>query len=518
VGRKKECTPAHGTIHFLIKQNIDVNLSDNVCTCNNQALFRWEYAPGRLAGLKLISLIMFDPSTYISRRTELVRNLPRGLVLLSGNDDVPMNYKANTYPFRQDSSFLYFFGLDQQGLAGLIDIDENQVTLFGDDPSLDDIIWTGPRPAIHSLGDKAGVDRCHPFSRLDKILEKAAGSGRKIHYLPPYRTEKILRIEKWLDIHHSRVVHQASPELVRSVIALRSVKTHGEIAEIEKAVDIAHEMHTTAMKMAIPGIYEREIAGRIEGISLAYGNPVSFPVILSVNGQTLHNHYHGNILRKGDILVTDAGSETDLHYASDITRSVPVGGKFLPRQKEIYEIVLAAVNEAAGSIKPGVPYRDIHMKSALVMARGLMDIGLMKGDAGEAVQNGAHALFFPHGLGHMMGLDAHDMEDLGEDYVGYDNEFTRSDQFGLAFLRLGRRLQQGFVVTVEPGIYFIPALIDKWRSEKKFARFINYSKLESYKDFGGIRIEDDLLVTSTGSRILGRPIPKTVSEIEETMK
>jgi Xaa-Pro aminopeptidase len=277
-------------------------------------------------------------------------------------------------------------------------------------------------------------------------------------------------------------------------------------------------MHTTAMKMAMPGVFEREIAGRIEGISLSHGNPVSFPVILSKNGQTLHNHYHGNKLQKGDIMVTDAGSETDMHYASDITRSVPVGGKFLTAQKEIYSIVLAALEEAVGLIRPGITYREVHLKSARVIATGLKVAGLMKGDIDEAVQNGAHALFFPHGLGHMMGLDVHDMEDLGEDYVGYDDEIRRSDQFGLAFLRLGRRLQEGFVITVEPGIYFIPALIDKWKSEKKFTQFINYDKLEPLRNFGGIRIEDDLLVTSDGSRILGKPIPKTITEIENLMQ
>ncbi|MFP4366324.1 MAG: M24B family metallopeptidase, partial [Bacteroidales bacterium] len=268
----------------------------------------------------------------------------------------------------------------------------------------------------------------------------------------------------------------------------------------------------------MPGTYEREIAGRIEGISLSHGNPVSYPVILTINGQILHNHYHGNMLSKGNIMVTDAGSETDMRYASDITRSVPVGGKFLPEQKDIYNIVLKSLQESVKSIKPGVPFKDIHLKAATIIAGGLKDLGLMKGDIREAVDNGAHALFFPHGLGHMLGLDVHDMEDLGEDNVGYDEEIIRSGQFGLAFLRLGRRLQKNFVVTVEPGIYFIPALIDKWKSDNMFREFINYDKLEAYRDFGGIRIEDDVLVTSNGSRVLGTPIAQTITEIEEIMK
>lgn len=461
---------------------------------------------------------MFKSSTYQTRRNELVKNTDSGLILMPGNEDAPMNYRSNTYHFRQDSSFLYFFGCDRQGLTGLIDVDEDKSLLFGDDDDLDDIIWMGKRTSIHSLGEQAGVDECLPLVELEKVLKNALNKGRQIHYLPPYRKEKLLRIAKWLGTDHSAVIEQASNELIRNVVRLRSVKSPEEVAEIEKAVDIAHEMHTVAMKMAMPGTYEREIVGRIEGISLSHGNPVSYPVILTINGHILHNHYHGNMLSKGNIMVTDAGSETDMRYASDITRSVPVGGKFLPEQKDIYNIVLKSLKESVKSIKPGVLFKDIHLNAATIIAGGLKDLGLMKGDIREAVENGAHALFFPHGLGHMLGLDVHDMEDLGEDHVGYDEETIRSGQFGLAFLRLGRRLQKNFVVTVEPGIYFIPALIDKWKSDNLFREFIDYNKLEAYRDFGGIRIEDDVLVTSNGSRVLGTPIAQTITEIEETMK
>lgn len=461
---------------------------------------------------------MFKASVYSTRRNALVNNMTSGLILMPGNEDSPMNYRANTYHFRQDSSFLYFFGHDRPGLTGLVDIDENRHMLFGDDDELEDIIWMGNRPSIASLGAMTGIDEVHPLRELGIKLSKAIAGGRKVHYLPPYRTEKLLRIENWLGIHHSRVPGQASVELIKEVVMLRSVKSPEEIAETEKAVNIAREMHITAMKLARPGVYEREIAGKLEGISLAHGNPVSFPIILSINGQILHNHYHGNKLTAGRIMVTDAGSETGMHYASDITRSVPVGGKFAPEQKDIYNIVLKALEEAILSVGPGVPYRDIHIKAASVIARGLKELGIMKGDINEAVSSGAHALFFPHGLGHMLGLDVHDMEDLGEDYVGYDEDITRSDQFGLAYLRLGRRLQENFVLTVEPGIYFIPALIDKWESENLFTEFIDYNKLDSYRDFGGIRIEDDVMVTATGSRVLGRPVPRTVKEIEETMQ
>ncbi len=461
---------------------------------------------------------MFDPSVYSRRRNELVKNMSAGLILMPGNEDTPMNYLSNTYPFRQDSSFLYFFGPDRQGLTGIIDVDQNRHILLGDDDDLNDIIWMGSRTSIRSLGEKSGVNEIHSRSEIEKILKQAMGKGRKIHYLPPYRSEKVLRIEKWLETHHSRVVEQASPELIRNVVKLRSVKSPEEIAEIEQAVDIAYEMHTAAMKMAHPGIFEREISGHIEGISLSHGNPVPFPVILTTNGEILHNHYHGKELAKGKIMITDAGSETYMHYASDISRSVPVGGKFRPEQKDIYKIVLKTLQESVKSIKPGIPYRDIHLQAATVIANGLKELGLMKGDIDQAVSEGAHALFFPHGLGHMIGLDAHDMEDLGENYVGYDDEIIRSDQFGLAFLRLGRRLHKNFALTVEPGIYFIPALIDKWNSENLFTNFINYNKVEMYRDFGGIRIEDDVIVTDGGCRVLGTPIPQTISEIEETMQ
>jgi Xaa-Pro aminopeptidase len=460
---------------------------------------------------------MFEANVYLKRREKIRESISSGLALFLGNLDSPMNYPANTYHFRQDSSFLYFFGLNSSGLAGIIDIDENKDSLFGDDVSIDDIIWMGPQPSLKERGARAGVSDCRPLSDLETVLRKAIKAGRNIHFLPPYRAEKIIRMESLLGIPVSQVKSNASEELIKAVVKLREIKDAHEISEIEKAVDIAWEMHTTAMKMAHPGIYEREIAGRIEGISLSHGGPVSFPVILSINGQTLHNHYHGNMLTEGRMMVCDAGAETEMCYASDLTRTVPVGGRFSSRQKDVYEIVLNANLKAIAAMKPGIFFRDIHLLAARTIASGLKDLGLMKGDTDKAVSEGAHALFFPHGLGHMMGLDVHDMEDLGENYVGYNEEIQRSKQFGLAFLRMGKRLQEGFVMTVEPGIYFIPALIDTWKNEKKFEEFINYELLESYKDFGGIRIEDDVLVTSKGYKVLGKPVPKTVQEIESLM-
>jgi Xaa-Pro aminopeptidase len=333
----------------------------------------------------------------------------------------------------------------------------------------------------------------------------------------PYRGEVLVWLESLLGVHHSQVKNFISEELILGIVSMRSVKEEAEIKEIERAIDIAYIMHTTGMIMAKQGIVEQQIAGAIEGIAISYGGPVSFPVILSVDGQTLHNHYHGNIMKEGRMLVIDAGCESALHYASDITRTVPVGGKFNQRQKEIYEVVLKANTETIKAIKPGIYYKEIHLLAAKTIAAGLKDLGLMKGDVDEAVASGAHALFFPHGLGHMLGLDVHDMEGLGENFVGYDSTVSRSNQFGLAFLRLARKLEPGFVLTDEPGCYFIPALIDQWRKEGKFTQFINYDKVETYKDFGGIRIEDDILVTADGYRVLGKPIPKTVAEVEKIM-
>lgn len=461
---------------------------------------------------------MFDAQIYSNRRQALKKMIPSGILLLPGNIEAPYNYPANTYHFRQDSDFLYFFGLNLPGLFGYIDIDSGTDHIFGNDFDLDDIIWMGPQPALADLALKSSVNNTGNLQMLQKFISTAISKGQKIHTLPQYRAENVIRLANLLNVNHQAVSDYTSELFIKAVVQLRSIKDKYEIAEIEKALDTAYLMHTTSMKMAMPGVIEQEIAGRIEGIALSGGGPVSFPVILSVNGETLHNHNHHNILQTGRLMVTDAGCETSMNYCSDITRTVPVGGKFNQQQQEIYEIVLQANMEVIKHSKPGVFYKDIHLLAAKAIAGGLKNIGLMKGDIDSAVEQGAHAMFFPHGLGHMMGLDVHDMEGLGENYVGYDNEIQRSKQFGLAFLRLGRRLQEGFVVTDEPGIYFIPALIDQWKSENKFVDFINYNKLEQYKGFGGIRIEDDLLITKDGCRVLGKPIPKSVKEIEDTMK
>ncbi|MCX6252143.1 MAG: aminopeptidase P family protein [Bacteroidetes bacterium] len=460
---------------------------------------------------------MFPAKTYIDRRENLRQEIPSGLVLFFGNEDVPFNYPANTYSFRQDSSFLYFFGLDQPTLAAVMDIDNHTDYLFGNDVDIDDIIWMGKQPTMKERSLQVGVHHSLSLKDLIEMIGKAKKEGRKIHYLPPYRGETILWMEDLLGIHHSEIKKNASESLIKAVIKLRMSKDELEIREISRMVDVACMMHIAGMKMAKPGIIEREIAGVVEGIALSNAGPVSFPVILSINGQTLHNHYHGNVLTEERMLVIDAGCESDLHYASDITRTVPVGGKFSQRQKEIYEIVWNANMAAIQAVKPGVAFRDIHLLAAKVITQGLKQAGFIMGDVDEAVNLGVHTLFFPHGLGHPLGLDVHDLEGMGENFVGYDDETKRSKEFGLAFLRFGRRLQKNFVMTIEPGIYFIPELIDIWKAENKFAGFLNYGKIEQYKDFGGIRIEDDILVTESGFRVLGKPIPKTVEEIEKVM-
>jgi len=460
---------------------------------------------------------MFPSSIYRDRRNHLRKEVHSGLILLPGNQEVSFNYPANTYSFRQDSNFLYFFGLDQPDVAGIMDLDSGEDILFGNDVEIGDIIWMGKQPTMAERGHQVGVDVTRPFSQLGETIAKALATGRTIHYLPAYRGETLIQLSGLLNMPIAEIPRHVSESLIKGVVKLRMKKDQLEIQEIENMVDVAWLMHTTAMKMARPGTIEREIAGTIEGIALANACGVSFPVILTINGQTLHNHYHGNMLLPDRMLVVDAGCESEFHYASDITRTVPVGGEFSRRQRDIYDIVLAANMAAIAAVKPGVPFRDIHLLAAREITNGLIGLGLMKGNPEEAVSQGAHTMFFPHGLGHPLGLDVHDLEGMGENYVGYNDEIKRSKEFGLGFLRFGRKLEEQFVMTIEPGIYFIPELIDLWRAEGKHRDFINYDLVESYKDFGGIRIEDDILVIRDGVKVLGKPIPKTVEEIETLM-
>jgi len=461
---------------------------------------------------------MFNKEIYLRRRTQLRENMQNGVVIFLSNNESSMNYPNNTYRYRQDSTFNYFFGLQMPGLAAVVDLEEEKDILFGDDFTIDDIIWMGNQPAVSELGEKCGISQVQPFADFSAYVKQAMNAGRKIHFLPPYRTDNKVFLHQLLGIALDDVKANASVELIKAVVALRAVKQPEEIAEIEKACNLGVKMHTAAMKNCKAGKIERELAGIVEGTALSEGNGVSFPVILSQNGETLHNHNHEQMLENGRLLLIDAGAEFPSGYSSDYTRTIPVSGKFTDKQREIYEIVLQANTESIAMAKPNIRYFDVHLHATTVIAEGLTKLGLMKGNPIEAAKAGAHALFMPHGLGHMLGLDVHDMEDLGENHVGYDEHTQRSTIFGHGSLRCGRELKQGFVLTVEPGIYFIPQLIDIWEKEGKFTEYINYGRVREYIGFGGIRIEDDILITENGCRVLGNPLPKTVQEIEEIMK
>ncbi len=461
---------------------------------------------------------MFSKETYIQRRNRLHKDLGSGIVLVLGNQEVGMNYTANTYPFRQDSNFLYFFALDQPGLAGIMDLDENEDIIFGDELTMEDIVWTGPQPTIAERAAQAGVAKVLPYGELRVFIKKAVEKGRPVHFTPPYRHDNMMFLSEMLDIPWASLKEKSSVPLIKAIVAQRSHKSAEEVAEMEKAVNISGAMHVAVMKAAAPGKKESELAGIAQGIATALGNGVAYGIILSVHGQILHNHHHGNTLRSGQLLLGDHGAASSMHYAGDLTRTCPVDKQFTARQRDIYQIVLDAEVNAIASLKPGPIYQEVHLAAARQMAEGLKALGLMKGDLDEAVAQGAHALFFPHGLGHMIGLDVHDMEDLGEQYVGYSDTVQRSTQFGTAYLRLGRALEPGFVLTVEPGIYFIPELIDQWQAEGKFADFICYEKLDGWRDFGGVRIEDNVLITESGHRVLGRPVSKTIEEVEGLRK
>lgn len=461
---------------------------------------------------------MFDSLIYQKRRQALREKIQSGIILFLGNNEAPANYPDNTYKYRQDSSFIYFFGQSHPGYAGIIDVDNGEEYFFGDDVDMDDIIWMGPQPSVKELAAQVGVEKSFPIDKLKDFVGKVISQRRKIHFLPPYRHDTMMQLEDLTGIRASMTRSHASVELIKAVVSLRSAKEPCEIAEIDKACNVGYEMHTAAMRLCKPGVSEQYIAGILEGIAASYGRMVSFATILSQNGETLHNHDHSQLLQKGRMMLTDAGAELMSYYCSDHTRTIPVGGKFTSRQRDVYNIVLACHDKALELARPGITYKSVHLEVCKVLAQGLKDLNLMKGNVDEAVAAGAHALFLPHGLGHMMGLDVHDMENLGQNYVGFDDEVQPSSQFGLSALRMGRRLQEGFVITDEPGCYFIPALIDKWRAEKLHTDFLNFDEIEKFKDFGGIRLEDDILITPEGSRFTGeKHIPITIEEVENIM-
>ena len=456
---------------------------------------------------------MFNKTTYINRRKQLKSNFENGILLFLGNEESSMNYLDNTYRFRQDSSFLYYFGLDYPGLVGIIDIDNDKELIFGDDLTIDHIVWMGSQPTIKERSEKAGIKHTGQMNEMLDFLTTAKQKNRKIHFLPAYRPEHQIKLYNWLEIPINETNQFASVDLIVSVGEQRNIKSVEEIERLEKVVSVTADMHFAAMRYAKAGMNEAQVAAKVHEVAQAAGGDIAFPIIATINGQTLHNHYHGNTLKEGDLFLLDAGAEDQLHYAGDMSSTFPVSRKFTERQKEIYQIALNAHIAAIEVIKPGINFKEVHFTAARTIFDGLKDLGFTKGNTEEAVQAGAHALFFPCGTGHLMGLDVHDMENLGEQYVGYAGQ-AKSTLFGLKSLRLGRELKPGFVLTIEPGIYFIPELIDLWKSENKFTEFINYNKVEEYKDFSGVRNEEDILVTESGYKILGKPLAKSINDVE----
>ncbi len=457
---------------------------------------------------------MFDQTTYSARRERLKKQVGKGVILLLGNEDSSMNYRDNVYPFRQDSSFLYFFGLDKPGLAAVIDIDNDRVVVYGRELTMDEIVWTGPLPSLAEQALLAGVAVTEAATVLPAVLSSARGAGRTIHFLPPYRPENMLKLSAWLGVAPNSLREHASVPLIKAVVQQRSIKTAEEVEQIEEAVGTTIEMHLAAIRGARDGMTEAQLASGLQSIAIAGGGNLSFPTILTVNGQVLHNHYGPTVMREGRIAICDSGAENAMHYAGDMTRTFPVGKRFTTLQREIYEVVLGAQVAAVEALRPGVLFRDVHALAARKLMEGLNALGVTRGEPEAAVEAGAHTIVFQCGLGHMMGLDVHDMEDLGEEYVGYTETLRKGTAFGWKSLRLGRALEAGFVVTIEPGLYFIPELMDQYRAEGKYRDFINYDRLEALRGFGGIRIEEDLLITEGGARLLGKPLAKTADEIE----
>ena len=468
---------------------------------------------------------MFSKDVYARRRQTLVAKMAdsaaegkRGIALFIGNTEAPAQYKDNCYKFRQDSTWLYFFGIDQPLYAAIIDLDNGNETVFANDVEIGDIIWMGPQPSVASVAASVGVEKSAPYTDLNAAVAKVLAEGRPVHFVKPSRYYNTMKIASLLGCGTDEVAGRFSLALTKAIISMRLVKEDCEIEVIDDACDLGYEMHTVARNSIVPGIIEQEIVGKMDGVTLSKGWGVSFPTILTQHGETLHNHLHDKIIEPGKLMVIDAGAESNVHYASDFTRTYPTSGKFTAKQREIYQIVCDCNEFAFSMTRPGISYREVHLKTMHLMLEELRALDIVRGDVQDMVEAGIAGLFMPHGLGHNMGLDVHDMEDYGENYVGYDDDQSRSPQLGLGSLRMARKLVPGNVITDEPGIYFIPALIEKWKSEKTDQGFVNYSKLESYYDFGGIRLEDDVLVTADGARRLGKErLPISPDDVEAAM-
>lgn len=456
----------------------------------------------------------FRQETYHTRRAALASKLKKGIILIPSNEESGMNYKDNAYPFRQDSTFLYYCGINRAGLFLLIDCTTGESILAGNELTVEDIVWTGPTPSLVALADLAAIDKVIDYTSGINYVQQMSRAGNSIHYLPIYRGDQAFKISEITACSPQEVYHKHSPELCMAVVHQREIKTTEELEELTEAVNLSGDMHTTMMKVATVGMSEANVMANVRAACLSQNVDISYPIILSVNGQTLHNHAYHNTLQEGQLLLGDFGAESKMQYAGDITRTIPVSKSFNAFQKEIYQIVLDTLLSSISMVRNGMMYKDIHLQAARIITNGMKSLGFLKGDIDEIVHAGAHALFFPHGLGHPLGLDVHDMEGIGEEYTGYEGGLERSKQFGLKSLRLAKTLKTGMVITVEPGIYFIPELISLWKSENKYSQFINYSEIEKRIPFGGIRIEDNVVVRDKQGEILGKPIPKTIEEVE----
>jgi len=456
---------------------------------------------------------MFQKQTYLERRAVLQQKVGKGLILLFGNEESPMNYTDNAYRFRQDSTFLYYFGISRPGLVGIIDIDEDREVVFGDEYTVEDYVWRGPQPTIQEQAAQVGIEQVHPIHQLTALLGHAKSSQRPIHFLPLYRAANKIMLQEWTGITPREIASRYSLDLVKAVISQREYKSEEEIADLNRAVDVSVDMHIAAMKCAKPGMTEAQVTAEVHRVALAAGGDISFAIIATIDGQTLHKHSHANTIQAGDLFLVDAGFETPMAYAGDLSSTFPVSPKFSTVQKEIYQLTLDSHQAAIDALGLGIPFKNAHLAACRTIFDGLKAMGFTKGNTEDAVEAGAHALFFPCGTGHMMGLDVHDMEDLGEIWIGYEGK-PKSTQFGLKSLRLAKPLEIGHVFTIEPGIYFIPELIDLWRSQNKFNEFIHWDKVNSYRDFGGIRNEEDFVMTENGAQLLGKPKPKTIEEVE----
>lgn len=458
---------------------------------------------------------MLKEETYIQRRKKFKELMGTGLCLFLGNDEQGLNYEDNAYNYRQDSTFLYYFGLSRPGLAAVIDVDSDTEIIFGDDLTIDDIVWMGVQPTLAQRASYAGITDVRPLGEIKAYLGSEMLKGRMVSYLPTYRAEHKIKLWRYLGLKPNN--ENPSVEFIKAVVSQRNKKSDEEIAEIEKACNVTADMHMAAMGCLRPGMKECEVAAVIEAVAQSAGCTLSFPTICTINGQTLHNHFHGNIAPAGRLLLIDAGAEVESGYAGDMSSTMPVSGKFTSRQRDIYDVQVMMHNGAVAALRPGITFKEVYELSAKIMVDNLKQLGLFTGNTDDIVESGAFAICYPHGLGHMMGLDVHDMENLGEVYVGYDTGDTKSKQFGRKSLRLARKLEPGFVHTIEPGIYFIPELIDKWRGESQFKEFINYDEFDKWRDFGGVRNEEDYLITEDGARRLGKKIPLTAQEVENIM-